>query len=239
MDLSDPTRAVTATLDGPVLVVLALAGRPLSVAEVAARAVRGSELGVRKSLGRLVEQGTVIATEIGNRRIYELNQEHVAAPIAMTLAGLRPELFKRMRHAISKWRPSPFFACIFGSAARADGSLESDIDVLLVHPPRQGEHSPRGKSGKAADLFLAAGEETFSIPLSTRDLSRWNRNVDLLREAVRLWSGNRLQTVEMSLFEWRAMQRSGGQLPREVRRDGVVIFDRLVFKPSDIQVASD
>ncbi len=232
MDLSDPSKAVTSTLDGPVLVALALAGRPLSVGEVAMSAVRGSELGVRKSLGRLVEQGTVIATEIGNRRIYELNSKHVAAPVAELLAGLRPELFKRIRQALSKWRPSPFYACVFGSAARGDGTSESDIDLLLIHPPRHGEHSPRSKSGRAADVFLAAGEETFSIPMTVRDFGKWTNNVDQLRESVRLWSGNRVQTVEMSIFEWRAMQRTRAQLPRDVLRDGIVLFDRLVFKPS-------
>jgi Nucleotidyltransferase domain len=235
MDLTDPTRAITSTLDGPVLATLALAGRPLSVGEVAAGTVRGSELGVRKSLGRLVEQGIVVSTEIGSRRIYELNHEHVAAPIAKLLPNLRSELFKRMRRAISKWRPSPFYASVFGSAARGDGSVESDIDILLVHPPRAGEHSPRGKSGKATDVFLAAGEEAFSIPMTTRDFNRWSRGVDQLRDSVRRWSGNRLQTVEMSLFEWRAMQRTQEQLPKDIHRDGVVLFDRLVFGPSSQQ----
>jgi hypothetical protein len=36
VDFTDPTRSVTATLDGPVLAVLALAGKPLTVGEVAA-----------------------------------------------------------------------------------------------------------------------------------------------------------------------------------------------------------
>lgn len=82
MDLSDPTRAVTATLDGPVLAVLAGAGKPMTVGEVAALTPRGSEIGVRRSLARLVEQGIVRATEMGRNRVHELNREHVAAPVA-------------------------------------------------------------------------------------------------------------------------------------------------------------
>lgn len=65
MDLTDPTRAVSATLDGPVLAVLAQAGKPLTVGAVAAMTPRGSEIGVRRSLARLVEQGIVRATEMG------------------------------------------------------------------------------------------------------------------------------------------------------------------------------
>jgi hypothetical protein len=44
MDLTDPTRSITGTLDGPVLAVLAEAGRPLTVGEVAAQSARGSEI---------------------------------------------------------------------------------------------------------------------------------------------------------------------------------------------------
>jgi hypothetical protein len=50
MDLSDPTRSVTPTLDGSVLAVLAAAGHPLTVGQVAAKAARGSEIGIRRSL---------------------------------------------------------------------------------------------------------------------------------------------------------------------------------------------
>jgi hypothetical protein len=48
VDLMDPTRALTATLDGPVLAVLAQAGKLLTVGEVAAQTPRASEIGVRK-----------------------------------------------------------------------------------------------------------------------------------------------------------------------------------------------
>ena len=72
VDLTDPTRAVTPTLDGPVLAVLAAAGRAMTVGEIAAQTARGSEIGVRRSLGRLVEQGIVRATEMGRNRVHEL-----------------------------------------------------------------------------------------------------------------------------------------------------------------------
>jgi hypothetical protein len=64
VDLTDPTRALTPTLDGPVLAVLAHAGRPLTVGEIAQQAVRGSEIGIRRSVARLVEQGFVAATQM-------------------------------------------------------------------------------------------------------------------------------------------------------------------------------
>ena len=117
MDLGDPTRSITPTLDGPVLAVLARSGRPLTVGEVAAETVRGSEIGVRRCLARLVDQGLVQATEMGRNRVHELNREHVAAPIATTMADLRTELWRRMRKELSGWKPKPLYACAFGSAA--------------------------------------------------------------------------------------------------------------------------
>src|SRR5665213_866259 len=121
MNLADPSSSITSTLDGPVLVVLANAGKPLTVSEVASLSVRGSEIGIRKSLGRLVGQGIVIATDIGNSRAYQLNRDHVAADIALKMASLRTSLWRLIARDVEKWRYPPLFACIFGSAARHDG----------------------------------------------------------------------------------------------------------------------
>src|SRR4051794_27539339 len=128
MDLSDPTRAITSTLDGTVLAVLAAAGRPLTVGQVAQQAARGSEIGIRRSLARLVEQGTVRATLMGRNQVHELNREHVAAGVADLLAGLRTVLWQRLREDLARWRPKPLYACVFGSAARGDGDEASDVD---------------------------------------------------------------------------------------------------------------
>ena len=143
MDLTDPTRAMTPTLDGPVLAVLARAGKPLTAGEVAAQTPRGSEIGVRKCLARLVEQGIVRATEMGRNRVHELNREHLGAPIARLLADLRLELWNRFRKTLGTWNPKPVYGCVFGSAARGDGDARSDIDLLLVHAPLPGENDPR------------------------------------------------------------------------------------------------
>ena len=151
MDLTDPTRAVTSTLDGPVLAVLAQAGRPLTVGEVAAQTARGSEIGVRKSLSRLVGEGIVRATLMGRNRVHELNRAHVAAPVADLLAGLRLELWRRLRETVAAWDPKPVYAYVFGSAARGDGGPESDIDLLLVHPPVPGEVVPPQSQGHHLD----------------------------------------------------------------------------------------
>jgi len=97
MDISDPTRSITPSLDGPVLAVLATAGRPMTVGEIAQVSARGSEIGIRRCVDRLVAQGIVRATEMGRNRVHELNRQHIAAPIAIQMASLRLELINRLR----------------------------------------------------------------------------------------------------------------------------------------------
>ena len=186
---------MTGTLDGPVLAVLAGSGKPLTVGEVAALTPRGSEVGVRKSLGRLVEQGIVRATEMGRNRVHELNRDHVAAPIAEALAGLRLTLWKKFRGTLGAWDPKPVYGYVFGSAARGDGDASSDIDLLLV----------------------VAGQ------LTARQAAKWDRQVAKLHDLVPAWTGNTLQVVEMSVLEWADHRRRRTALFTEIDRDAIQV----------------
>jgi len=226
VDLSDPTRAVTPTLDGPILAVLAPSGRGMTVGEVAARTARGSEIGVRRSLARLVEQGIVRTTELGRTRVYELNRDHLAAPIAVLLSDLRPELWRRFREAIVKWRVRPVYAGVFGSAARGDGGTVSDIDVLLVHPPFPGEERPKRGSGLLETLeSMALG---MAMPLTAEaDVDHWHEQVDELHALVQRWTGNMLQVVDVSAYEWAHRKRAATTLFEEIARDAVVLVEPL------------
>lgn len=232
MDLSDPTRAVTPTLDGPVLAALAAAGRPLTVGEVAVRAARGSEIGVRRTLARLVSQGIVRATLMGRNTVHELNREHVAASVAESLAGLRLELWRRLRAELSAWEPRPLVAIVFGSAARHDGDLDSDIDLLLVHPLFPGEVKPP-EDLQATWLGIAATVATTvvvaaspSAATSPSSPEAWQSQVDRLRRLVLSWTGNDLQVVDLSVTEWVSPGSAHRPLLEEVRRDGIEMLSR-------------
>jgi predicted nucleotidyltransferase len=223
MDLGDPTRAITPTLDGTVLAVLAAAGRPMTVGDVAAQAARGSEIGIRRSLMRLVDQGVVTATAVGRNRVHELNRDHVAADVAILLSGLRLEMWKRLRTALAKWRPRPIYACVFGSAARGDGGPESDIDVLLVHPPFPGEKKP----SRSATIREVLGNLAldFALPVTTEaDASKWTAQTESLHGLVQRWTGNRLQIVDVSVYEWTHRLHLSDGLWDEIARDAVMLI---------------
>lgn len=134
MDLSRPINTVIATLDGPVLGVLVRAGKPLTGRKVHQVAGTGSESGTRKVLNRLARTGLVIADEVGSSIQYSLNRAHLAAGPVIELNDLHGSLIRRMRAAIDgEWPVRPLHVSLFGSAARRDGNLDSDIDLLVIH----------------------------------------------------------------------------------------------------------
>lgn len=223
MDLSDPTRAVTPTLDGPVLAVLGATGRPLTIGEIASRAVRGSEIGIRRSVARLVEQGLVRATVMGRNSVHELNRDHIAAGVALALADLRLELWRRLREELSSWSPAPVYAAAFGSAARADGGPDSDVDVLLVHAPFPGERASR-KAGRHADRWAAVLRDLAADATSATGIAdevQWEVQVDDLRGLVQRWTGNVVQVIDLSVFDWLEPPSSMQPLVAAIQREGI------------------
>lgn len=133
MDLSAPYATLVPSLDGPVLQVLALSGKPLTGRQIQRIAARGSVPGVAHVLDRLVDSGLVAAERMGAATMYTANRDHLAWPAVETIMGLREELFQRIADSIREWDPLPRKAVLFGSAARGDGDTDSDVDILLVH----------------------------------------------------------------------------------------------------------
>lgn len=134
MDLSRPISTVITTLDGPILAVLARTTQPLTGRKVHQLASVGSETGTRKVLRRLADTGLVNATEVGASVQYSLNRNHLAAPAVIELTNIRRQFIQRINHEITEdWRSRPLHASLFGSAARGDGDLHSDVDLLIVH----------------------------------------------------------------------------------------------------------
>jgi predicted nucleotidyltransferase len=170
MDLTYPIRVISPTLDGPILAVLARTTRPLTVGEVHRLVEIGSLNGVRLALARLVRQGLVLADERTTAIFYLANRDHLAWPFVKGLAGLRRSLIDHLKHEIQSWGVRPIHASMFGSAARGDGSPESDIDILLVRPDEYDE-----------------------------DESPWADQLDRLRESVPMWTGNHCHVFQLDV----------------------------------------
>ena len=194
MDLSAPYRAVSPTVEGAVLMVLAGTTRPLTGREVGQLANR-SEAGVRRALRRLSDHGLVTTQEAGRAVLHTLNRNHVAAPAVERLAGIRAELLGRLRAEIEDWSIKPVKVALFGSAARGDGDTRSDIDLLVIRPE----------------------------DVSDADQA-WESQLSNLSRAVLAWTGNHPSVAELSATDASRLEAGLLPISQEIGRDAITIW---------------
>jgi predicted nucleotidyltransferase len=196
MDLTRPYSAVVPSIDGDVLVVLAGTTRPLTGRQVAGLSRRGSARTVAIALDRLVRQGLVHRHQAGRAYLHTFNEEHLAAPIVRSLAGLRGALISALETYLSDFGEAVVHASMFGSAARGDGDVDSDIDLLIVSPEGIDDDHP------------------------------WRGPLDGLSEAVLGWTGNHAAIVELSMPELADLVRRGAPILDDLMDDAITLHGR-------------
>jgi hypothetical protein len=195
MDVSHPEVAVTGgSLEGEVLAVLAGTTRPLTGRHVARLARRGSDRGVRLALNRLAEQGLVDTLDAPPAVLYTLNRDHIAAAVALALAGLRGALLDRLRTTIGAWAIPAAHASMFGSAARGDGDSNSDIDLFVVRPATVSPEDPG-----------------------------WRAQLDSLSRDVTRWTGNHAGISEVGEEELPALAANRPPVLADLERDAITL----------------
>jgi hypothetical protein len=65
--------------------------------------------------------------------------------------------------------------------------------------------------------------ETLALQLTERQAAKWARQVGQLHDLVPSWTGNPLQVVEMSAFEWADHRRRRTPLFLEIDRDAIKV----------------
>jgi predicted nucleotidyltransferase len=192
MDLSNPLAVVTPTLDAAVLQALAARTGWSSGAQVHRLGGTGSPDGVRKVLARLVRQGIALASEHPHATLYTLNRDHLAADAIVSLTLLRGAVVDRLSRAVLDAPFPVLHASLFGSFARGEAGVDSDIDILLVvDPPDEGTEDVRF-------AFL-----------------------DCLGADIHRWTGNRAQIVALQAALLTEMLRAGDPLVDSWRTDHV------------------
>lgn len=136
MRLQNPFAALdSAGLDSQVLTVLAGTEEYLTIQDIHRLLPEsGSREGVRKSIARLVLQGTVLERVTGRSAAFALNRDHLLATPILMIANAKQEFVSRLASEISEWAIQPVTVTLFGSAARNEMRVDSDIDLLLVMP---------------------------------------------------------------------------------------------------------
>jgi predicted nucleotidyltransferase len=191
MDLSKPFTAASPSLDISVLVALAGSATPRSGREIARRTGH-SKTGVQRVLDRLVEQGKVDRLEAGSALLYSLNRDHLLAPIVEQLAQIRVELVRRLRETVTHWEQPPVHASLFGSAARGEGDVHSDVDLLIVRPRQVDAES-----------------------------NQWRTQIDELAESIRRWTGNHADIIEISEDDLPHLRRNPPPVIAQIREDAI------------------
>ncbi|WP_405064175.1 nucleotidyltransferase domain-containing protein [Kribbella sp. NBC_01505] len=195
MRFVEPVSTVVPGLHGQVLGVLARTEQALTGRAVAGLLrVPGSASGVQKVLDDLVSSGVVIAEPAGRARLYVLNREHVAYAAIDSLARLRDVLLDRIGAEVKAWQVPAQAVWLFGSTARAEGDVGSDLDLLIVRPDEVDESD-----------------------------RRWLGQLELLSAHATAWSGNSCEVVEYSATEIADLVARGERLATELRRDAVPI----------------
>jgi predicted nucleotidyltransferase len=192
MDLAHPYAAVSPTLDPGVLTVLAGTTRPLTGREIARLMGRTSHSGVIAVLDRLGDQGIVDREEAGRAFLFTLNREHLAAPAVELLAGLREDLLNRIRSEVDDWNVKGHHLSLFGSAARGDGDVDSDIDLFVV----------RSSAIESQDPI-------------------WRKQLDLLSWKVERWTGNPARIVEVNEGELPRLREERSPVVDELLTDAI------------------
>jgi predicted nucleotidyltransferase len=192
MNVSRAYSAVAPTVEGDVLMVLAGTTQPLSGRRVARLARRGSVAAVAKALERLVHQGLVLRQEAPPASLYTLNRQHVAAAAVETLALIRIELLDRLRQTFSTWSIPPIHVSLFGSTARGDGDLDSDIDLFVVRP---------------------AGVDVEDVT--------WGEQLRDIGDAVLAWTGNHAGVIDFAERDIEQMRDEDPPVLHELRRDAI------------------
>lgn len=199
MDLTNPLRSLARPLQAEVLRVLSATTGTMSGRQVHQVVGVGSVEGVRGSLQQLVAAGLVDVEQRPGLSLYRLNRDHLLAAPLLAVLDARTELLRRVGALVEQWPLPVRHASVFGSTARSDGGLESDVDVLLV-----------------------PGDERDAAS------SRWEVAVDDLSAKVERWTGNPAHVHTVTQEQVTLMSAAGDPLMVSWRAEGRLLAgDRL------------
>jgi predicted nucleotidyltransferase len=198
MDLANPLQSVIPSVQGAVLSVLARTDEPLSGRRVAELTrPRFAQTRVNAVLQKLADSGIVLRESRPPANLYRLNKKHVATDGILMLTDMWATVLSRIRSELANWSVPPETAWLFGSAARREARVESDIDILVVVP-----------------AGAMQGEETSTV---------WQLQTDALAENIKAWTGNSCEVLEMDAAELEAAIERDDRLIRDLRDHAIVL----------------
>ena len=133
MDFVRPIEAIVPGAQGRVLAVLAETTGDLNLRTVAQLAGI-SQAQASRLLPELVTLGVVERREVPPASLFRLVPEHIASRVLLTLARSSDHVLDEMGRLAGALPHPPVSVIVFGSFARREAGVDSDIDVVVVRP---------------------------------------------------------------------------------------------------------
>ncbi|WP_136707935.1 nucleotidyltransferase domain-containing protein [Agromyces sp. H66] len=187
MNLSEPLAGITSEVEAATLRVLARSDAGFSGRQVHQLAGVGSTTSVHRALTRFVRVGLVDAESRPPAIIYRPNRRHVLWPVIESALDTRSRVFADLDRFCREELPGELDLTIvvYGSVARRESSLESDLDLFVVYPDgidpdAQAEYSYRLEQ----HAERLTGNETQIYAVTRSELRRRERDRDPLLASV-------------------------------------------------------
>ena len=194
MDFARPVEAIVPGARGRVLEALTRTNAELTIRTIAEL----SGVSVNRAaavVGDLVDLGLVTRRDIGRAALIRLDAENEASRLLMSLAGIRNRVVDRLREAAKLIQPPPESLILFGSLARGDARIDSDVDVLAVR-----------------SLHVSPDDDAW-----TDSLGDWTSR-------ARSISGNPVNLIEVGVEEVpRLLRRRGDTVWKAILAEGVLL----------------
>lgn len=190
MTLNRPLDDLISPPMAQILAVLERTNQPLSGRTIAALTGTVSQPTTSRVLIELGRRGLVVKVPGG----YELNRDHLSYRAIEALLGNFDEFEHRVREDVAVWETPPLSVILFGSAARRQDTIDSDVDLLVVRPT--------------------------PVPF---DDPRWAADVANLSERVGRWCGSPCVVLEYSPHELAELRQLDDPLVASLERDGIVL----------------
>jgi predicted nucleotidyltransferase len=193
MDFVRPVEAVIPGAQGRILSVLVETTAPLNLRTLA-RLAGVSPAQASRVMPGLVDLGVVERYEVPPSSQFLLARSNVAAQAVIELSRSPETASERIGLAAAAMAAPPESIIIFGSFARGEAGVDSDIDVVVVRPDSIDE-----------------------------DDDDWATALEAWRDEARAITGNSVEVIEVSLSDAGSKLRGRTEFWRNVRQDGVVV----------------
>lgn len=194
MNFSEPLQTLVPGATGRVLAVLAQTSLPLSGRAIAGLAGVSAAQATRV-LQRLVDLGVVDGLSAPPAILYSLAEDNVAVAPLRALGDLSDGFVEQLAHEVARLEPAPACVGAYGSFARRQAVVGSDIDLLVVRPSGVDE-----------------------------DDDDWAATLDTMRTRAGRLAGNRVELLEVDEADVPGLLRRPRPLWQEILRDFLPIY---------------